>query len=62
MNRGKYESNQLVEACRANDVTDFIVLHETRFDFFIFIIFILILILTFLIFVQMLIFTLVLIR
>ncbi|KAK7080610.1 snoRNA-binding rRNA-processing protein imp4, partial [Halocaridina rubra] len=30
MNRGKYESKQLIEACRANQVTDFIVLHETR--------------------------------
>lgn len=30
MNRGKYESKQLIEACHANQVTDFIVLHETR--------------------------------
>ncbi|XP_066948676.1 U3 small nucleolar ribonucleoprotein protein IMP4 isoform X1 [Macrobrachium rosenbergii] len=30
MNRGKYENKQLIEACRANQVTDFIVLHETR--------------------------------
>lgn len=31
MNRGTYESKQLIEACRSNNVTDFIVLHETRF-------------------------------
>ncbi|XP_063607222.1 U3 small nucleolar ribonucleoprotein protein IMP4-like [Penaeus indicus] len=30
MNRGTYESKQLIEACRSNNVTDFIVLHETR--------------------------------
>lgn len=30
MNRGKYEMKQLVQACRANDVTDFIVVHEHR--------------------------------
>lgn len=30
MNRGNYEMKQLIEACRANDVTDFIVTHETR--------------------------------
>ncbi|XP_076043202.1 U3 small nucleolar ribonucleoprotein IMP4 [Oratosquilla oratoria] len=30
INRGNYESKQLMEACRSNDVTDFIVLHETR--------------------------------
>jgi len=30
INRGKYEMKKLVEACRSNDVTDFIVLHETR--------------------------------
>lgn len=30
MNRGNYEMKQLVEACRANDVTDFIIVHEHR--------------------------------
>uniref|UniRef100_A0A6B0V7S5 Putative ribosome bioproteinsis protein rpf1 n=1 Tax=Ixodes ricinus TaxID=34613 RepID=A0A6B0V7S5_IXORI len=30
MNRGGYEMKQLIEACRANEVTDFIVVHETR--------------------------------
>ncbi|XP_023211675.1 U3 small nucleolar ribonucleoprotein protein IMP4-like isoform X2 [Centruroides sculpturatus] len=30
MNRGNYEIKQIVEACRANDVTDFIIVHETR--------------------------------
>jgi len=30
MNRGKYEMKQLVHACRANDVTDFILVHEHR--------------------------------
>lgn len=30
LNRGNYEMKQLVNACRANDVTDFIVIHETR--------------------------------
>lgn len=30
LNRGNFESKQLIEACRSNDVTDFIVLHETR--------------------------------
>ncbi|XP_055697140.1 U3 small nucleolar ribonucleoprotein protein IMP4 [Phlebotomus papatasi] len=30
MNRGNYEVKQMVHACRANDVTDFIVVHETR--------------------------------
>uniref|UniRef100_A0A0K8S4Z8 Brix domain-containing protein n=1 Tax=Lygus hesperus TaxID=30085 RepID=A0A0K8S4Z8_LYGHE len=30
MNRGNYEMKQLIEACRANDVTDFIVVHEHR--------------------------------
>ncbi len=30
LNRGNYEYKQLVEACRANDVTDFIIVHETR--------------------------------
>lgn len=30
INRGNYEMKKLMEACRANDVTDFIVLHETR--------------------------------
>jgi len=30
LNRGNYEFNQLIAACRANDVTDFIVIHEHR--------------------------------
>jgi U3 small nucleolar ribonucleoprotein protein IMP4 len=30
MNRGHYEMKQLIAACRANDVTDFIVVHEHR--------------------------------
>jgi len=30
LNRGTYEFNQLMAACRANDVTDFIVIHEHR--------------------------------
>nr|XP_022909644.1 U3 small nucleolar ribonucleoprotein protein IMP4 [Onthophagus taurus] len=30
MNRGNYEMKQLISACRANDVTDFIVVHEHR--------------------------------
>ncbi|MCL4134304.1 UNVERIFIED_CONTAM: hypothetical protein GTU68_064095 [Idotea baltica] len=30
INRGNNENKQILEACRANDVTDFIVLHETR--------------------------------
>jgi len=30
MNRGNYEMKQLLHACRANDVTDFIVVHEHR--------------------------------
>lgn len=30
LNRGNYEFNQLIEACRANDVTDFVVINETR--------------------------------
>jgi U3 small nucleolar ribonucleoprotein protein IMP4 len=30
INRGNYQSKQLVEACRANDCTDLIILHETR--------------------------------
>ncbi|ELT99436.1 hypothetical protein CAPTEDRAFT_19360 [Capitella teleta] len=30
INRGKYEMNQLVQACRANDVTDLIILTEHR--------------------------------
>lgn len=30
MNRGHYEIGQLMEACRANDVTDFILVHEHR--------------------------------
>jgi len=32
MNRGHYDIKQLVNACRANNVTDFIILHETRGD------------------------------
>jgi len=32
MNRGHYEMKQLVQACRANNVTDFIIAHETRGD------------------------------
>lgn len=32
MNRGHYEMKQLVQACRANNVTDFIIVHETRGD------------------------------
>jgi U3 small nucleolar ribonucleoprotein protein IMP4 len=30
LNRGNYEYKQLIDACRANDVTDFMVVHETR--------------------------------
>ncbi|XP_049799090.1 U3 small nucleolar ribonucleoprotein protein IMP4-like [Schistocerca nitens] len=30
MNRGNYEMKQLINACRANDVTDFVVVHEHR--------------------------------
>ena len=30
LNRGNYELKQLIESCRANDVTDFLVIHETR--------------------------------
>lgn len=30
MNRGNYEMKELVEACRSNNVTDFIILHEHR--------------------------------
>ena len=30
LNRGNYEYNQLINACRANGVTDFLVLHEHR--------------------------------
>lgn len=30
MNRGNYEIKQLVQACKANEVTDFIVVHEHR--------------------------------
>lgn len=30
MNRGNYDMKQLMHACRANDVTDFIVVHEHR--------------------------------
>ncbi|RWS15079.1 U3 small nucleolar ribonucleoprotein IMP4-like protein, partial [Dinothrombium tinctorium] len=30
LNRGNYEVKKLIDACRANDVTDFIVVHETR--------------------------------
>ncbi|KAL7642323.1 UNVERIFIED_CONTAM: hypothetical protein RMT77_006884 [Armadillidium vulgare] len=30
INRGGNETKQLIEACRANDVTDFIIVHETR--------------------------------
>lgn len=30
MNRGNYEMKQLIQACRANNVTDFIVVHEHR--------------------------------
>ncbi|XP_011301527.1 U3 small nucleolar ribonucleoprotein protein IMP4 [Fopius arisanus] len=30
MNRGNYEMKQLIHACRANEVTDFIIVHEHR--------------------------------
>jgi len=30
LNRGKYDMKQLLEACRANNVTDFVILHEHR--------------------------------
>uniref|UniRef100_A0A1B6DSS8 Brix domain-containing protein n=1 Tax=Clastoptera arizonana TaxID=38151 RepID=A0A1B6DSS8_9HEMI len=30
MNRGNYEMKQMIHACRANDVTDFIIVHEHR--------------------------------
>ena len=30
LNRGNYDMNQLMDACRANNVTDYIVLHEHR--------------------------------
>lgn len=30
INRGNYEVKQLVDACRSNDVTDLIVVHEHR--------------------------------
>lgn len=30
INRGSYELKQLVESCKANDVTDLIIAHETR--------------------------------
>lgn len=30
MNRGKYELKQIVQACKANDVTDLIIVHEHR--------------------------------
>jgi len=30
INRGNYQIKQLVEACRANECTDLIILHETR--------------------------------
>lgn len=30
MNRGKYELKQIVHACKANDVTDLIIVHEHR--------------------------------
>ncbi|XP_044162663.1 U3 small nucleolar ribonucleoprotein protein IMP4 isoform X3 [Bufo gargarizans] len=30
MNRGKHEMGSLVQACRANDVTDFVIVHEHR--------------------------------
>lgn len=30
INRGNYQIKQLIESCRANSVTDFVVLHETR--------------------------------
>lgn len=30
INRGNYQTKQLVEACRSNECTDLIILHETR--------------------------------
>ncbi len=30
INRGNYQTKQLIEACRANECTDLILLHETR--------------------------------
>lgn len=30
LNRGNYDINELLQACRANDVTDFIIVHEHR--------------------------------
>ena len=30
INRGNYEMKQLVDACRSNDVTDLIIVHEHR--------------------------------
>ncbi len=30
LNRGSYEFSQLMDACRANNVTDFLVVHEHR--------------------------------
>lgn len=30
INRGKYQTKQLIEACRANECTDLIIIHETR--------------------------------
>lgn len=30
LNRGNYELKQLIESCRANEVTDFIMAHETK--------------------------------
>jgi len=30
LNRGNHEMKALITACRANDVTDFVVLHEHR--------------------------------
>ena len=30
MNRGNHEVGSLVKACRANNVTDLVVIHETR--------------------------------
>ena len=30
INRGNYETSQLMDACRSNDVTDIIIVHEHR--------------------------------
>lgn len=30
INRGNYHMKQLIETCKANNVTDFVILHETR--------------------------------